>query len=197
MFTHPRKERRWTGQSIRTGSHGLMFLERKLADKLPFHTRLAGNSPAWNRVTQRRANIIRKQSGWKRSLMASAGFTLLELMIVITIILILMSIAIPRLEQARLYAKEAALKQDLFTMRQAIQNYTLDKAAAPQSLDDLVQSGYLGAIPSDPMTNTKDWTTDSSDLLLDPNQQTAGGISDVHSASNDVSPFDGTPYSTW
>jgi general secretion pathway protein G len=173
-----------------------MFFERKLAGKLPFHT-FVDTSPGWKTMTQRRADIIRGQSGRKRSMLASAGFTLLELMIVVTILLILMSIAIPRLEQSRVYAKEAALKQDLFTMRQAIQNYTLDKEAAPQSLDDLVQSGYLGAIPVDPMTNTKDWTTDSSDLLMDPDQQTAGGISDVHSASNDVSPFDGTPYSTW
>ena len=126
----------------------------------------------------------------------AAGFTLLELMIVITIILILMTIAIPRVEQSTIHAKEAALKQDLSVMRQSIQNYTLDKEQAPGSLDDLVSSGYIGAIPVDPMTNQKDWNTESSDVLLDPDQQ-AGGISDVHSSADGVSPFDGTAYNTW
>src|SRR5882724_7050526 len=76
----------------------------------------------------------------------AAGFTLLELMIVITIILILASIAGGRYEKSVLRAKEATLKQDLFVMRQAIQQYTLDKQAAPSSLDDLVQSKYMSAI---------------------------------------------------
>src|SRR5882672_8141316 len=98
----------------------------------------------------------------------AAGFTLLELMIVITIILILASIAGGRYEKSVLRAKEATLKQDLFVMRQAIQQYTLDKQAAPSSLDDLVQSKYMSAIPKDPMTNNTDWHTESEDVLLSP-----------------------------
>ncbi len=128
--------------------------------------------------------------GWE------GGFTLLELMIVITVIMILMSIAIPRFEKSEQYAREATLKQDLFVMRQAIQNYTLDKQAAPQSLDDLVSAGYMGSIPTDPMTRGKDWYTETSDLLLSP-EQTSTGITEVHSSSPQSSPFDNTPYSSW
>jgi general secretion pathway protein G len=126
----------------------------------------------------------------------AAGFTLLEMMIVITIILILASIAGGRYEKSVLRSKEAVLKQDLFVMRQAIQQYTLDKEAAPSSLDDLVQSKYMSAIPKDPITNNKDWHTDSEDVLLSP-EQTSTGITDVHSASNVTSPFENTPYNTW
>ena len=93
-------------------------------------------------------------------------------MIVITIILILASIAGGRYEKSVLRAKEATLKQDLFVMRQAIQQFTLDKQAAPTSLDDLVQSKYMSAIPKDPMTNNPDWHTDSEDVLLTPEQTT-------------------------
>jgi len=128
--------------------------------------------------------------------MRAAGFTLLEMMIVITIILILASIAGGRYEKSVLRSKEAVLKQDLFVMRQAIEQYTLDKMAAPSSLDDLVQSKYMSAIPKDPITNNKDWHTESEDLLLSP-EQTSTGITDVHSASNVTSPFENTPYNTW
>jgi general secretion pathway protein G len=124
------------------------------------------------------------------------GFTLLELMIVITVILILMSIAIPRFEKSEQYAREAALKQDLSVMRHAIQDYTLDKQVAPQSLDDLVSAAYIGVIPTDPMTRAKDWSTETSDLLLSP-EQISTGITDVHSSSPQSSPFDSTPYSSW
>jgi general secretion pathway protein G len=95
-----------------------------------------------------------------------------------------------------LRAKEATLKQDLFVMRQAIQQYTLDKEAAPSSLDDLVQAKYISQIPKDPMTNNKDWHTDSEDVLLTPTQ-TSSGITDVHSASTSTSPFENTAYNTW
>jgi len=124
------------------------------------------------------------------------GFTLLELMIVMTIILILATMGAGRYEQSVQRAKEAALKQDLFVMRQAIEQYTLDKQTAPQSLDDLVTAGYLREIPTDPMTRAKDWNTETSDLLLDPNQ-TATGIIDVHSTAQTNSPTEGTAYSSW
>jgi general secretion pathway protein G len=124
------------------------------------------------------------------------GFSLLELMIVITIIMILATIAIGRYDRSVLRSKEAVLRQDLSVMRQAIQQYTLDKQAAPASLEDVKSEKYLGEIPVDPMTHAKDWHTDSEDILLSP-QQTTVGITDVHSASDAISPFENTAYNTW
>jgi general secretion pathway protein G len=126
----------------------------------------------------------------------AAGFSLLEMLIVITIISILAAIAVGRYEKSVLRSKEAVLKQDLFVMRNAIQQYTLDKEAGPSSLDDLVQSKYLSGIPTDPITRNKDWHTESEQILLDP-LQTSPGITDVHSSSDQVSPFESTPYSSW
>ncbi len=118
------------------------------------------------------------------------------MLIVITIILILAGIAAGRYERSVLRAKEATLKQDLFVMRNAIQQYTLDKEAGPSSLDDLVEGKYLSAIPTDPITRSKDWHTETEQVLLDP-LQTTPGITDVHSSSDQVSPFENTPYNTW
>src|ERR1039458_1969515 len=126
----------------------------------------------------------------------SAGFTLLEMLIVIMIILILAGMAAGRYEKSVLRAKEATLKQDLFVMRQAIQQYTLDKQAAPGSLDDLVQAKYLGGIPTDPISRNRDWHLDFENVLLPP-QQTSSGVTDVHSTSDAISPFENTAYSTW
>src|ERR1700704_4746178 len=94
----------------------------------------------------------------------ASGFSLLELMIVLTIIMILASIAAQRYDRSVQRSREAVLKQDLYTMRQAIQQYTLDKQAAPTSLEDLVQSKYMSAIPKDPMTNNTSWHTESEDV---------------------------------
>jgi general secretion pathway protein G len=124
------------------------------------------------------------------------GFSLLELMIVLTIIMILASIAAGRYDRSVLRSKEAVLKQDLYTMRQAIQQYTLDKQASPSSLDDLVSAKYLGTVPIDPITRAKDWHVDSEDVLLTP-EQTSSGITDVHSSSDTISPFENTAYSSW
>ncbi|MFL6436283.1 MAG: type II secretion system protein [Terriglobales bacterium] len=124
------------------------------------------------------------------------GFTLIELMIVISIILTLIAIAVPMYQQSVIRAKEAVLRQDLKTMRDQIDNYTMDKEKAPQSLQDLVEAGYLRKIPKDPFTNsTETWQAESSDTLqsLD---QTEPGITDVHSGSNETG-SDGTPYSSW
>lgn len=131
-----------------------------------------------------------------RRRICAAGFSLLEMLIVITIIMILAGIAIGRYEKSVLRSKEAVLKQDLFVMRNAIQQYTLDKEAGPSSLDDLVQGKYLSGIPTDPFTRAKDWQTESEQVLLDP-QQTSPGITDVHSSSDQVSPFENTPYNSW
>jgi general secretion pathway protein G len=124
------------------------------------------------------------------------GFTLLELMIVLTIIMILASIAAGRYDRSVQRSKEAVLKQDLYTLRQAIQQYTLDKQMAPSSLDDLVTAKYLGTLPVDPITREKDWHPETEEILDSP-QQTAAGITDVHSSSQLVSPFENTPYNTW
>lgn len=126
----------------------------------------------------------------------AAGFTLIELMIVITIILILIGIAAGRYERAVQRAREAALKHDLVTMRKAIDEFALDKQTAPQSLDDLVQAQYLHDVPTDPMTRQKDWKLDFGDFVVSP-EQTTTGLTDVHSNSDSVSPFEGTPYNTW
>jgi len=125
-----------------------------------------------------------------------AGFTLMELMIVMMIIGVLTTLAIPSFVGAIRNAREAVLKEDLRVMRSAIDSYTMDKQKAPQSLEDLVQEGYLKVIPEDPMTKARDtWNTDTSDALhsLD---QTDPGIDDVHSGSQETG-SDGQPYSTW
>jgi general secretion pathway protein G len=125
----------------------------------------------------------------------SRGFTLLELMIVISMILILMSIALPIYNQSVVRARESVLRQDLFELRSLISQYTLDKQKAPQGLDDLVQAGYLKTVPKDPMTNEANWEVKQEDVLLSVDQQDPG-IDDVHSASN-ATGTDGTAYSTW
>ena len=123
------------------------------------------------------------------------GFTLIEMMIVVSLILILVSIALPVYNRSILHAKEAVLRQDLFTMRQVIAQYTLDKEKAPQSLDDLVQAGYMKQIPRDPFTGESNWTTDQEDSTMAV-EQTEPGIVDVHSASN-LTSQEGTAYSSW
>jgi general secretion pathway protein G len=126
----------------------------------------------------------------------SRGFTIIEMMVVISIILILVSIAVPLYTQSILRAKEAVLRQDLFAMRSAIDQYTMDKAKAPQQLQDLVQEGYLREIPKDPFTNSREtWQVAQEDVLISVDQSQPG-ITDVHSGSN-LTAADGTAYSTW
>ena len=124
----------------------------------------------------------------------SAGFTLLEMMIVVIIIGVLMSIAVPIYNQSLVRAREAVLRNDLFELRKLISQYTLDKQKAPQSLDDLVPA-YIKIIPKDPITNETNWETVQEDVLLSVDQQDPG-ITDVHSASG-ATASDGTAYNTW
>ena len=124
------------------------------------------------------------------------GFTLIELIIVMTIIGLLTAIAIPSYLASVRKAREAVLREDLHTMRGAIDSYTVDKEQAPQSLDDLIQAGYLKSMPVDPMTNKADtWNTSQSDDMTSITE-TQGGIGDVHSGSQALA-SDGTTYNTW
>lgn len=132
----------------------------------------------------------------RRGRRCAPGFTLLELMIVVAIILILLSLATGRYQQSVVRAREAALKQDLWVMRQAIHQFTIDKQQAPQSLEELAGAGYLREIPVDPITQRKDWELIFEDTLLTP-EQTTTGITDVRSRSDRISPFEGTAYSLW
>ncbi|HKW19597.1 MAG TPA: prepilin-type N-terminal cleavage/methylation domain-containing protein [Terriglobales bacterium] len=126
------------------------------------------------------------------------GFTLIELMIVISILLILISIAVPQYSNSIKRARESVLRQDLFTIRSVISQYTLDKQKMPQSGDDLVQAGYLKQVPVDPMTGQSNWNWHNADegTIMSPDEQDEGGIDDVFSSSNDVG-TDGVPYSQY
>lgn len=127
----------------------------------------------------------------------SRGFTLIELMIVISIILILVSVALPVYQRSIWRARESVLKQNLFALRSVISQYTLDKQKAPQSLEDLVTGGYFRQIPNDPITGRNDtWTVEEeTDTIMTVDQQEPG-IFDVHSGSTGVG-SDGTAYNTW
>jgi general secretion pathway protein G len=93
-------------------------------------------------------------------------------------------------------AREAVLKQDLQALRGAIQQFTLDKQRAPQSLEDLASAGYLREVPTDPITRNKEWQLDFEDVALSPDQS-GSGLTDVHSKSDAISPNDGSAYSSW
>jgi general secretion pathway protein G len=124
------------------------------------------------------------------------GFTLIELMVVISIIVILMSVAIPRYQASILHARETVLRDDLYTLRSVIDQYTLDKQKAPQSLQDVVDANYLKQLPKDPFTSSRDtWVPVTDDSIMSPDQSQPG-IVDVHSGS-DLNSSEGTPYSTW
>jgi len=125
---------------------------------------------------------------------APRGFTLLELMIVISIIIILVGMAVGIYTQQVLHAREAVLKKDLQTMRDAIDGYTLDKQQAPQSLQDLVDQHYLRQIPVDPVCRAE-WVPHFGDTVMSPDQ-TATGMDDVHSGC-DGTASDGSSYSSW
>ncbi len=134
---------------------------------------------------------LRTPSGNRRG-----GFTLIELLIVMSIVTILVSLAIPVYQRSILRAKETVLHNNLFTIRQVIDEYTYDKQKAPQALQDLVQEGYLREVPNDPMTGSNTTWRIVMEEALQSVDQTEPGIFDVHSGS-DKSGLDGTPYAEW
>lgn len=126
-----------------------------------------------------------------------AGFTLIELMIVMAIIGVLAAIAIPSYVNTVRRAKESALREDLHTMRDAISSYTVDKEKSPNGLDDLVQAGYLKTVPKDPITDRNDtWIADQGSDYSSIEEIQSGGVTDVHSGSQAIS-SEGTTYNTW
>ena len=130
----------------------------------------------------------------RRSLLTALGFTLLELMIVISIIIILASVALPQYQKPIMHARETVLHDDLFKMRSLLDQYAADKGKLPQSLDELVSEHYLRELPKDPITDKPDWATTTGQ---DPYAtDDSSGITDVHSSSGDTS-TEGTPYSEW
>lgn len=124
------------------------------------------------------------------------GFTLVEIMIVMAIVSILVSIAVPLYQKAILRAKESVLRQNLFTLRTQIDNYTYDKGKAPQSLQDLVTEGYLRQIPIDPMTGANNTWKEIMEDPMNTASQSEPGIYDVRSGSDKIS-LEGTTYSEW
>ena len=124
------------------------------------------------------------------------GFTIIEILIVMAIISILVSMAVPIYQKSVIRAKESVLRNNLFTLRTQIDEFTYDKQKAPQDLRDLVSAGYLRDIPVDPMTgNNQTWRVIMEDALTSVNQ-TEPGIFDVRSGSDKTS-LEGTPYSEW
>ena len=119
------------------------------------------------------------------------GFTLIEIMIVMTIIGILMTIAQPMYKESTIKAREAVLMENLFTLRDVIDQFYLDKSAYPDSLDELTESGYIRVIPKDPFTRS----VETWQLILPP-EGLKGSIYDIHSGSDRIA-LNGTPYNEW
>ncbi|HUI43844.1 MAG TPA: prepilin-type N-terminal cleavage/methylation domain-containing protein [Terriglobia bacterium] len=144
-------------------------------------------------MTRAKQNLRRRAC---RAQHGERGFTLLELAMVMALIMVLAAITFPAYHTAIQRSKEAVLRDDLATLRKVVDEYTVDKQAPPQSLQDLVDSGYLHAVPVDPMTGTAEtWQVDVQEVPVPPDQ-TATGVVDVHSGSA-AEALDGTSYSAW
>jgi len=148
-----------------------------------------------NRDTETQRNTSDVSSAAPRLRVKTRGFTFVELLVVITIVVILITMAIPIYNKSIIRSKEAVLRNNLFSLRTVIDNYTYDKQKAPQSLQELVTAGYLRDVPMDPVTGNKDWRTIMEDAAQSVNQSEPG-IFDVRSMS-DKTGLDGTPYSEW
>ena len=151
----------------------------------------------WLELRGARLEALRRSAQRETPRATEAGFTLIELMIVMIIIGILAAMAIPSFTHNIKAAKEAVLREDLQVMRMAINSYTVDKEKAPQTLDDLVAAGYLKSIPKDPVTGRTDtWITAQSDTLASVDQTDSGGIDDIHSGAQQTA-IDGSSYNSW
>ena len=125
-----------------------------------------------------------------------AGFSLLELIVVMAVLGILVAFALPAYQDATTRAREAVLKEDLQRMREALEQYLTDKGEYPEALEDLVEFGYLRQIPVDPITRSADtWETEIAPWMMVDQGQPAG-VWNVWSGSEDDS-LDGTPYREW
>jgi len=148
------------------------------------------------RTALKAAGIMKKELSKRRTghclRVIALGFTLLELMIVISIIIILAAVALPQYHKTIMHARETVLKDDLVKMRSLIDEYAADKGKLPQSVDDLVSAGYMRQKPKDPITDADDWNPQMGDDPYTGDQ----GMIDVHSSSSEVS-TEGTPYSDW
>ncbi len=134
-----------------------------------------------------------------RSIRRSAGFTLMELLVVMTIIGILAAIAVPSYQRSLIRAREAVLMEDLYQIRRAIDAHFADKAKYPDSLEGLVEARYLRGLPVDPFTREADWECLPPEAPVETEgegEPAAGGCADVHSVS-DVVGLNGIPYSEW
>jgi len=180
---------------------------REGGDSTDFKSQISNFRPRISNVRPRTLNFSPRTSDFKAQILSfksqitnrshTRGFTLLELMVVLTVLMILATMSMPIFQLAIVHAREAVLKDDLYTLRKLIDEYTLDKQHPPTSLDELVDAGYLrGGIPVDPFTGSNEtWKTDIEDVPLNPSQA-ASGIVDVHSGSDETA-LDGTAYSSW